>query len=384
MTAHPGYGHVLPVVGLGTVLAERGHEVHVATGPRFVPVVERAGLAAVPTGLDWSQSDAGAVHPGRMLFAEAPLPFLADLEPLARSLRPDVIVREETETAAAAVGEALDIPAVTLGIGGSLVASAFRGRLGAVLSALRHALDLPDDPQLGFLHRYLYLDPYPESWVPQDRRPAGMTRPAGVGPTPRVFGDAAPVPPVDVYATLGTVHHREPGLVAVILDALRRVGRPALVALGPGADLRGLDVPANVTVRSVVPQDEVLAGCRAVLAHGGTGTALGALRHGRPLVLVPLDANQGWTAQLAERAGVARVLLGEDPTPTGSSGRRADAASIRVDHVVDALEDVLSGEAYRRRAQADGAHLRSVWEERLAAKAIETVAATRAPIDRRA
>ena len=173
MTAHPGYGHVLPVVSLGGVLAERGHEVHVATGPKFVPVALRAGLAGVPVGLDWSQSDTGSVHPGRMLFAEAPGPFHRDLEPLARSLDPDVIVREETETAGAVVGEALGIPSVTLGIGGSLVAGAFEGRMGAAIPGLRRAAGLPEDPERAFLHRFLYLDPYPEGWVPDDRRPPG-------------------------------------------------------------------------------------------------------------------------------------------------------------------------------------------------------------------
>ena len=40
-------------------------------------------------------------------------------------------------------------------------------------------------------------------------------------------------------------------------------------------------------IRSYIPQHEFLPWCDAVVAHGGSGTVLGALAHGLPLLVVP-------------------------------------------------------------------------------------------------
>jgi UDP:flavonoid glycosyltransferase YjiC (YdhE family) len=36
-----------------------------------------------------------------------------------------------------------------------------------------------------------------------------------------------------------------------------------------------------------IPQAQVLPHCRAVICHGGAATVLGALGHGRPLLVLP-------------------------------------------------------------------------------------------------
>ena len=59
----------------------------------------------------------------------------------------------------------------------------------------------------------------------------------------------------------------------------------------------------------------LLARCDAVLCHAGTGTTLAALAAGLPLVLVPQGADQFDNARACERAGVARILLGDQVTP---------------------------------------------------------------------
>ena len=65
-------------------------------------------------------------------------------------------------------------------------------------------------------------------------------------------------------------------------------------------------MPANVHVERWVAQDDVLPHAAAVIGHGGYGTTLGALRHGVPLVVLPLFSSDQW----ANAAAVARVGAG--------------------------------------------------------------------------
>ena len=52
----------------------------------------------------------------------------------------------------------------------------------------------------------------------------------------------------------------------------------------------------------------MLPDCDLVVSHGGSGSVLGALTHGLPMVLLPLGADQPLNAARCEALGVARVL----------------------------------------------------------------------------
>ena len=78
-----------------------------------------------------------------------------------------------------------------------------------------------------------------------------------------------------------------------------------LLTVGRGLDLG--EVPANVHVEQWVPQADVLAHAALVLCHGGSGTTLGALAAGRPLVVVPLFADQPYNAARAGIVGAGVV-----------------------------------------------------------------------------
>ena len=47
---------------------------------------------------------------------------------------------------------------------------------------------------------------------------------------------------------------------------------------------------------------------RLVVSHGGSGSVVGALAHGLPMVLLPLGADQPQNARRCAELGVARVL----------------------------------------------------------------------------
>jgi MGT family glycosyltransferase len=124
-----------------------------------------------------------------------------------------------------------------------------------------------------------------------------------------------------VYVTMGTIFN-EPQLFRVLLESLD--GHSALVTTGRGARLDG-PVPAGVVVSEFVPQEEVLPHARAVVFHGGSGTMLGALAHGLPLVVVPQGADQFDNAALCEAAGAAVTV-----PPKEASAERIRAALERV------------------------------------------------------
>jgi MGT family glycosyltransferase len=116
-----------------------------------------------------------------------------------------------------------------------------------------------------------------------------------------------------VYVTLGTVFNK-PELLRRLLDGLDG-SASALVTTGRNVDPESLGGwPPNVRVERFVPQEQVLPGCDAVVAHAGSGSVRGALAHGLPLVLVPQGADQFDNAARCAAAGAAVVVPPEELT----------------------------------------------------------------------
>ena len=107
---------------------------------------------------------------------------------------------------------------------------------------------------------------------------------------------------------MGTVYN-QPELFRPLLDGLDGHGS-ALVTVGRNVDPDELGAVAAArqgrAVRAAGAHPAARA--QAVVSHGGSGTTLGALAHGLPLVLVPQAADQFDNAARAEAAGAAVVL----------------------------------------------------------------------------
>ncbi|WP_308011313.1 MULTISPECIES: nucleotide disphospho-sugar-binding domain-containing protein [unclassified Saccharopolyspora] len=86
------------------------------------------------------------------------------------------------------------------------------------------------------------------------------------------------------------------------------------------------------------PLDDLLDGVGVVVGAGGSGTVLGALSRGIPLVLCPQGADQPTNAARAAAAGVAVVV----DSPAG---------------IAAAIEQVMSDPSYAQRAAAVAAEL---------------------------
>ena len=115
-----------------------------------------------------------------------------------------------------------------------------------------------------------------------------------------------------VYITFGTLVGSNPHTLSIYRTSLDAVADlPVRVLLTTGGKM-GPDVlgtlPANVRVETWVPQREVLPHAAVLVCHGGSGTLLGGLAAGLPLVIVPFGADQPHNAQLVATAGAGLAL----------------------------------------------------------------------------
>jgi UDP:flavonoid glycosyltransferase YjiC (YdhE family) len=74
-------------------------------------------------------------------------------------------------------------------------------------------------------------------------------------------------------------------------------------------------VPVSVRIERYVPLSLLLPRCDLVVCQAGFSTTVTALRHGLPLVLIPLGADQPLVAQQTARLGAGPVLGPHERTP---------------------------------------------------------------------
>jgi MGT family glycosyltransferase len=171
---------------------------------------------------------------------------------------------------------------------------------------------------MAMLSRGLVISPFPPSLRdPACPPPATLfpVRPTGARPHSRGGGQG-------VYATLGTVFNVESGdLLSRVAQGLARLDMPVTLTVGPQIDPAELGrQPPQVRVERFVDQWTLLPRCRLVVSHAGSGTVVGALAHGLPMVLLPMGADQPLNAARCEALGVARVLDPVSASPDDIEG----------------------------------------------------------------
>jgi len=325
----PTEGHVRPIVPLARALAAAGHEVTFATGADREKDVLAAGFLHVTAGLSEHEARGPAAMQRRELesipidarrrfgfsrifgLVHAP-PKLPELLALLRSRPFDAIVHDSGDLAAPVAAAALGLPSINHSFGAMIPLSILE-LAGELVEPLWRGQGLEPEPYAGSF-RGLYVDISPPSFAWEE--------PQGASIRLRPFeqeSDEAPewlaqLERPLVYATLGTIFNA-PALFRPLLDGLDEV--PAvLVTTGRNVDPDSLKpVPAHVRIERFVPQAQVLPSCAAVVTHGGSGTTLGALAHGLPLLLVPQGADQFDNAARCKRVGAAIVLRPDEVTP---------------------------------------------------------------------
>jgi UDP:flavonoid glycosyltransferase YjiC (YdhE family) len=328
-----GNGHFEPLVPIARLAVAAGHTVAFTCRPGMIPTVEKAGFAAFASGPDFGDSDkryplvevnmereeeALRESFARRLARERAQDILA----VCREWQPDVIVCDEIDFGGMIAAERLGLPyaSVLVIASGSFVR---REVVADALNAVRGEYDLPPDPDLTMLSRYLVLSPVPPSYrdplfplppTGHSIRPFMLNAPQNET-TPQWLENLPDMP--TVYFTLGTVFNRESGdLFSRVLMALRDLSINLIVTVGTHIDPTEFGAqPDNVRIERFIPQLLLLPHCDLVVSHGGSGSILGALAHGLPSVLIPMGADQPLNAARYQALGAAEILDAITATP---------------------------------------------------------------------
>lgn len=141
--------------------------------------------------------------------------------------------------------------------------------------------------------------------------------PSHVRHTGPVWQGASPVPASPpageplVLASLSTMYQDgQAKALQSIVDGLAHLPVRGLVTTGPSVDPAALRPAANVEIRRYVPHTEVMPRASLVVGHGGHSTAMAALGHDLPLVIMPMFAqgDQPVIGQVLASLGAARVV----------------------------------------------------------------------------
>lgn len=377
-----GNGHFEPLVPVARAAAAAGHTVAFASGQSMVSTVEAAGFTVFGIGPDGDHTHprlpllaVGAEREDRSLreyFARNAAGIRATgILSLCAEWQPDLIVRDEVDFGGAIAAERLGLPHATVLViaTGSFVRQEVVGR---ALNELRAEHGLPPDPDLAMLSRYLVLSPFPPSY----RDPAFPFPPtahsfrlpmADRAPDDVPAWTAAPDGAPTVYFTLGTVFNTESGdLFERVLAGLRTLPINLIVTVGRHIDPAEFGPqPANVQIERYIPQASLLPHCSLVVSHAGSGSVLGALAHGLPMVLLPMGADQPLNAARCAALGVAQVLDAVAATP----------ATVR-----EAVSSVLDGPTYRHAAERLRDEIAALPPPARAVTLLEQLAAEKRPL----
>jgi UDP:flavonoid glycosyltransferase YjiC (YdhE family) len=331
-------GHIHPLVPLAAALRTRGHHVRWATGPDGCERVERAGFDAVSAGLSqaerWAQylrrhPEINELPPQERpefgfakLFGEISAPAaLADLLPLVRAWRPELVVNDAAELAAPIAAAVIGVPHVTLGFGALRPARRVRRADDEVASLWRE--ERLEPRPYGGLYDHLYLDIYPPSLhaaggdhlgARQLLRPVAFAGATDAGAATDITERTGrPL----VYLTFGTIFNDSDAFRAA-LAGIRNLGVGLVVTVGPDGDPAVFGPqPPRVVVERYIPQTLLLPACDVVASHAGSGTVLGGLALGIPQLCLPQAADQFLNAAAVARAGAGLAIAPEEVDAAG-------------------------------------------------------------------
>ncbi|MDT7571261.1 MAG: hypothetical protein QOE05_1435 [Actinomycetota bacterium] len=328
-----GAGHFTPLLPLARALRAAGHELACAGPAESADMIGREGLPHF--AFDGVPPD----HPDRLdVFGRVPGRPYAEAEHLVgseifgrlnttfalpgaqaavASFQPDLVVHESAELSVRLAAAAHGIPAVA--VNPALTITSYATSMAAGIAPLRASLGLDPDVDGNDLLSGPTISWFPESF---DLPDAG-------GYDVRRYRDPAAPPPSQVadrdlvYVTLGSEAAALPffaDVISQLVPGARAAGLPVVVATGKPVPAELLGDLEGVQVETWVDQAALLPRCRVVVCHAGSGTTLGALTAGVPIVAVPLFADQPHNAARIVATGAGRRV---DPGP----GLRDDVAA---------------------------------------------------------
>jgi UDP:flavonoid glycosyltransferase YjiC (YdhE family) len=363
-----GAGHFNPLVPFVHAFVRAGHEALFAGPPDLAGPVDAAGFefwefdppAEDELGPIWGRvpelprEEANEVVVGEIFGRLNTTAGLPRLRAACEEWRPDAVLRDPNEHGSALAAELQGIPHARVAVGLASVEELGLGIAAGAIDAIRQAEGLPPDPRAELLRRSPYLSVFPatldEGTQPDTHRFHDPAWDAAAGELPDWWPGRADEPLL--YVTFGSVAGSFPQALPVYDVAFRAVAElpvRVLLTVGRDLDLDALpDAPDNVRIERWVPQQDVLGHAAAAVVHGGSGSTLGAIAAGVPLVVVPLFADQPQNARRVAEVGAG---LAVEPNRKDVG---ATAGPLR-----DAIQSVLREPSYGETARALADELRA-------------------------
>lgn len=362
LVSHGTDGDVLPFVGLGRLLAGRGHEVTVLTHAPYADVVGRAGLGfvAIDTEPEYERQLADTAGllagraPGRWLefyrrnglFGQTLMEYRALVE---RHVPGDtVLIGRHSSTVSVLMAAArLGAPAAWVAVSPVQLMAEEGARLLYATMLRAGFAEVAESAGLG--RDWAAHEAVPELEVglwPEWFDRAGVRSPSRVRLTGFPLADDQPRPLDPATAALlaerpvlvsgGTGRMMHPRFYEVAVAACRRADRPALLVVRH-RDLVPATLPEQMRWVPALPFHAVMPQVGALLHHGGIGTLARALTAGTPQVILAHGVDRPDNAERLAALGLARWLPVEAWDPDAVAALLADARPRRAVHGGDGL-----------------------------------------------
>ena len=389
-TVIPAAGHMNPTVPIAQALQARGHTVRYITGLSKIPMLERAGLTAIPILRGRADTPEQISHPvGAQEDTYNPVKIFAEIryflnlirvglqemEQIIGGWRPDLVVTDFSTPIGAALAQRNHLRWVTT----TTVPSCIRTRIGTPvflggLSRPRHfgqrardwggrqlhellrvgltillrkrwrelglQLNLPNGGD-GLYSPYaiLALAPaeleYPRDWPAQLHwiGPIDWSNAPALAPG---LDDFLTTGAPRAFVTFGSEQFpaKEP-LLRRIADTLDRLGVRTWITGGGAVDLTDLQLP-NVRVIKYAPYATMLSQVDFAVHHGGSGITYSTLMGGKPALIIPDGKDQPDNAQKVVELG---------------AGLRLRQKSVSAERIQTAIEHLLHEPAFATQAQ---------------------------------
>jgi len=375
--------HLYSAAALGHELAGRGHRVVIFGTPDGEPYARAAGLDFYALGQRQFCADANArwfaelaqmsprranIEVERLLTTRAAM-RLAELPEAVRRLHIDALLVDQSSPEGGTVAERLDLPFVSVCAAMLLNRDAdvppfnthwryspapwarLRNHLGyllldrltagsrRIIGEYRQRWNLPplrrpNDhySKLAQICQQPAEFEYPRRHLPRCLHFTGpFERPASRAPVEFPYERLSGQPLI--YASMGTLHNRIPGVFARIARAC--AGLDAQLVIATGGAPHPSDVDESILVVTYAPQLELLSRAALAITHAGMGTVLHCLGRGVPMVAIPIASEQPGLA--------ARVAW-------SGAGEYIPLARLRVTRLREAVSRVLYQPTYREHA----------------------------------
>ena len=363
-----GGGNLIPSLGIARALTKRGHTIAFAVPPEMVQSVEAAGFRTIEISQAYAQIDCyprGHVLTRAACYLTSPA-VEAQVKKIVDAEAPDIVLIDAMFLAALAQAPHFGRPSVLF-----VYTFLFRQidnlrKILRLFDGMRQQAGFAPLPKLDDLWRsreriiatsFGDFDAPPGSGWDMVRRTGPVLEDEKFA-TPWALPWAENDPTPLVMVSFSTeVEQRDVNKLQRSLDALATLSVHVVATTGGIVAPNELTAPKNAIVLDYVAHDLIMQRAALVLTHGGHGTAMRALRHGVPLVIIPGTGDQSFVAAAVQEWGAGRAL------PVDAS----------VDAIRAAAQEVLFTPQYRDNARQRSVAFAGVDAAANAANEIESV-----------